>query len=395
MSRFANYCCVLLLASVTCQLSAQMAPVPTDPFEPTGFAEMVADRGKRADAFDLLDQARRNYKWHGVGEVPFKMELSFTSSGHASVEGSGNMEELWMDPGNWRWTSNFAGIAQVRLATGGELYGSTDPVPLRVQTVRSLVFWPIIFGPQNMLRAANVKIAGEKVRCLLLSGSVPPEAAPRFWVESEYCIDPKTGLLKLASIAPGTYATYDYSNAFSFHGHKVASEITVHQSGMTVLQLRVESIEDATNADRNLLQSTPQLLTQGSTFTLSVPNRFPMPVDPDPGSPAFIQPVIVHAIIADNDGQVLDAEALQTSNRELADAAVEIVRNSAFDPTGLQREVFINVQFHQPQNASVAVFVERVRRVVLVRRERLPRPPRQPRRPIPRSRLVGQAGDEF
>jgi hypothetical protein len=121
-----------------------------------------------------------------------------------------------------------------------------------------------------------------------------------------------------------------------------------------------------------------------------------MPVDPDPGTPAYIQPVIVHATIGDNDGQVLEAEALQTSNRELADTAVDIVRNSSFDPTGMQREVFINVQFHQPENASVTVFVGRVRRVVRRERlERLPRPPRKPRRPVPRNRFAGQAGDEF
>jgi hypothetical protein len=249
-----------------------------------------------------------------------------------------------------------------------------------------------------MLRAANVKIAGEKVRCLLLSGSVPPEAAPRFWVETEYCIDPITGLLKMWSMAPGTYANYDYSNALSFHGHTIPGEITVHQSGMTVLELRVENVEDATSADRNLLQPTPEMISQGPSFTLSVPTRFPMPVDPDPGTPAYIQPVIVHATIGDNDGQVLEAEALQTSNRELADTAVDIVRNSSFDPTGMQREVFINVQFHQPENASVTVFVGRVRRVILVRRERLerlPRPPRKPRRPVPRNRFAGQAGDEF
>jgi hypothetical protein len=59
----------------------------------------------------------------------------------------------------------------------------------------------------------------------------------------------------------------------------------------------------------------------------------------------------------------------------------------------MQREAFINVQFHWPKNDSISVYIERVRRVIIVRRQKLPpRPPHLPRRPIPRSRL-GEAGD--
>jgi hypothetical protein len=127
-----------------------------------------------------------------------------------------------------------------------------------------------------------------------------------------------------------------------------------------------------------------------------------MPVDPDPGSPAWIQPVIVHAIIGDEFGEVIDAEALQTSDRKLADAALDLVKSTTFPPTGMQREAFINVQFHRPQNDSVSVYVERVRRVILVRRQRVsspsspqpPHAPHPPRGPIPRNGPE-KAGDHF
>ena len=63
----------------------------------------------------------------------------------------------------------------------------------------------------------------------------------------------------------------------------------------------------------------------------------------------MIQPVIVHATLSNVDGRVLEAEALQDTNPELAQAAVELVEHSRFPATGVQQEVFINVQEHVAQ----------------------------------------------
>jgi hypothetical protein len=49
------------------------------------------------------------------------------------------------------------------------------------------------------------------------------------------------------------------------------------------------------------------------------------------------------------DGRVLEAEALQGTNPQLAQDAVELVEHSRFRATGMQQEVFINVQEHVAQ----------------------------------------------
>jgi|SRR5579863_1188340 len=389
--------CILLFGSVLFvpRVGAQVAPLPSDPSElVTGSAEVVSNRNERAAAQDLLAKARWNYSLQNPTGDPFIMRVSFISNGLASQEGNGTMDETWASPSAWRWDANFAGTSQVRLGNSGEIFGNTDPVPLRVQMVRSALFWPIPQSAQSMIRSAKVKYEGKKITCLLLSGSVPTDPAPRFWVETEYCIDPDNGLLQMWSEAPGIYTTYDYRDAINFHGHTIPRTITVNEDRAPVLRIHVDSVADASEVDPALFKPTPEMLAEPS-FTLAVPSRFPIPVDPDPGSPAWIQPVIVHATIGDEFGDVIDAEALQTSDRKLAEAALDLVRTSVFSPTGMQREAFINVQFHRPENDSVSVYVERVRRVIVVRRRELPtRPPHQPRRPIPPSRF-GEAGDHF
>jgi hypothetical protein len=73
--------------------------------------------------------------------------------------------------------------------------------------------------------------------------------------------------------------------------------------------------------------------------------RFPIPVTDAKGvMPTAIQPVLVHATI-DRDGHVLEAEALQNSNPELAAKAIDIVRSRMQSRGSVQREAFVNVEF--------------------------------------------------
>ncbi len=383
----------LAAASAFCQ----MAPLPADRHElVTGFAQLLNSPDQRAVAVDLLKRAQQNYNLQESGGAPFVLKASFTSNGQLPYEGYGEMEETWQGA-NWRWTAWLGGSTQIRVASGGKIYGTTDPVPLRLQMARSAIFWPITGALQReTIRSAAVKYKGKKITCLLLSGGVAAVPASRFWVETEYCIDPSSGLLEMWSEAPGIYVTYDYDDAISFHGHAIARQISVVENGDTLLQIRVNKLEDAGTIDPSIFQPTPEMLAQGPSFTLSAPGRFPIRVQPDPNVlVGSIQPVIVHATIGDNDGQVREAEALQTSDRELADAALEIVRNSTFEPTGMQREAFVNVQFYREERASISVYVGIVRRVVLVERRRAPRPPIRPRGHIPVGHLNEAPGDHF
>ena len=174
----------------------------------------------------------------------------------------------------------------------------TEPVPLRVQLVRSVLLHPVVENPGAFtMRAANVERDGKALSCLLLSYSLPPNPAPRSWVEREDCIDPATGLLQMWSEAPGIYALYDYNGAANFHGHTLPRQISIFEDGRLAVQVRVESVVDAPGIDPSLFQPTPEMVAAGESFNLSTPRRFPMRVDPSdaPTSP-FFQPVIVHAI---------------------------------------------------------------------------------------------------
>ncbi len=375
---------------------AQMAPLPSDPSELTQLAELITDGHQRLAALQLLQRARWNYNLHADGGAPYTMKVSLTATGQSDHDVSGTMEDSWASRSSWSWKATFAGATQVRQVNGGMIYGSTDPVPMRIQMARSALFWPIIWQPENnMIRSAKVKYQGRKITCLLVSGSVAPQPAPRFWVETEYCVDPTSGLLQMWSEAPGVYTVYDYTDAIDFHGHIIPRNISVNENGSSVLRIRVASIEDAIDAEPKTLEPTTEMIAQGPSFTSSMPSRFPMVIDPDPMAPAWIQPVIVHATVSDYDGQVLEAEALQNSDRKLADAAVELVKNTSFTPWGMQREVFVNVQFHRPEAYSAEIFFKRVRRVVLDKKRTVSRPPHRGHPPVLGGRFIEEAGDRF
>jgi len=273
----------------------------------------------------------------------------------------------------------------IRIGSDGHVYGTdpSEPVPLRVQMVRSALYWPIVHNVgAHVIRAANVDRDGKAISCLLLSHSLPPNPAPRSWVENEYCVDSATGLLQMWSEAPGIYVVYDYTGAAEFHGHTLPRQVSVFEDGRLAVQAHVESLEDAPSIDPNLFKPAPEMADAGDSFTLAAPNRFPMRVDPsDAPTSSFFQPIIVHATLDAQDGTVLDAETLQNSDRDLSRAAMDLVRSTSFDPSGFQQEVFINVQFHMPAARldGPPIFHSSVRWMIWDRHGRVP----PVRRPLP------------
>jgi hypothetical protein len=333
-------------------ICAQTNPPPSDPHEMvTHQPRTLTKPADRSAALDLLDRTRHNYDLHDIS-TPYALKVSFETSGAAQMEGGWTMEEISDGGSHWRWTAQLGDFHLIRIGADDRVYG-TDPsqaVPLRVQLVRSALLRPIGQGTgKYMIRAADVERDGKAVSCLLLSNSLPPNPAPRSWVEREDCIDPATGLLQMWSVAPGIYAVYDYNGAAEFHGHTLPRQISIFEDGRLAVQARVESLKDVSDIDPNLFQPAAEMLDDGGTFALSAPTRLPMRVDPSDGpTSSYFQPVIVHAIIDAQDGSVLDAEPLQTTDRDLSRAAMDLVRSTAFEPSGFQQEAFINVQFHFP-----------------------------------------------
>ncbi|HLM80254.1 MAG TPA: hypothetical protein VK302_06435 [Terriglobales bacterium] len=366
---------------------AQTNPPPPDSHEMvTHEPRTLTKPADRSAALDLLDRARQNFNLHDIS-TPYALKVSFETNGAAEMEGEWTMDEISDGESHWRWMTTATAQSQdsvfIRIGANGRVYGTnpSQPVPLRVQLVRSALHWPIMRNAgASAIRAADVERDGKPMSCLLLSASIPPNPAPRSWVEREYCIDRATGLLQMWSEAPGIYAVYDYDGVAPFHGHTLPRQISIFEDGRPAVQVRVESFEDAPNLDPNLFKPGPEMANAGESFTLASPNRFPMRVDPSdaPTSP-FFQPVIVHAILDAQDGSVLDAEALQNSDKDLSRAAIEMVRSTSFPPSGFQQEAFINVQFHMPAATldGPPIFHSRVRWVIWDRRGKVP-PVRKP-----------------
>jgi hypothetical protein len=377
----------LFASSLFCipAIFGQTNPPPSDPHEMvTRQPRTLSKPAERSAAGDLLDRARQNFDLHDIA-TPYALKASFETNGATQYEGEWTMDELSDGGTHWRWKAQLRDSLVIRIGSDGRVYGTnpSEPVPLRVQLVRSALHSPVVRDAGGFaMRAANVKRDGKDMSCVLLSGAIPPNPAPRSWYENEYCIDAATGLLQTWSEAPGIYAVYDYDGAADFHGHTLPRQISIYEDGHLAVHARVESPEDAPNIDSNLFKPSPGMADAAGSFTLASPNRLPMRVDPsDAPTSTFFQPVIVHAILDAQDGRVLDAEALQNSDRDLSHAAMDLVRSTSFPPSGFQQEVFINVQFHLPaaRLGGPPIFHSSARWVIWDHRGKIPpvrRPPR-------------------
>ena len=354
-----NVLVVLLLSCLAfSEDQPKTAPLPYDPLElATGPTAVPDTPQKRELLLNLLEHARQNNGMHAPGTPPFAMKVSFNSTGTSRYTGFGEIEETWMSGQTFRWSARLGDYSQLRIFSDGAAYDDKPrgPIPLRIQMVRQSVFWPVTgrFAPA-LIRMATANWQGTEVACMLISGG-GNDAAPtpgRRWEETEYCIDPKTGLLRTYSEAPGIYNVYDYSEAFQFHGRTLARKISVVEDGVTVLEIHLDSLADAANSDPDQFVPTKKMRSHGPGDILVGPFRFPQFVPAPPGHSGEIQPVIVHAVL-DKKGHVVEAEALQHTDPALSEAALAIVARSNYEHREggrpVQREAFINVQFVPPQ----------------------------------------------
>jgi hypothetical protein len=337
----------------------KVAPLPYDPLElATGPALVPETPEKRALLLNLLERARQNSALHTPGTAPFDIKVSFNSIGSNSHDtGYGEVEETWLNTSMWRWSARLGDYSQLRIFYNGAAYDDKPKghMPLRLQMVRNAVFWPVGGDFEaSLLRMATANWQGTDVACILISrrDNQASETPGRRWEENEYCIDPKTGLLRTHSEAPGIYTAFDYDGAAQFHGRTLPRQITIVEGGATVLQIHLESIADA-NKDPNQFVPTHAMLSHGPGAIMVGPFRFPEFVAAPAGYNGEVKPVIVHAIL-DRKGKVLDAEVVQSSDPALSGAALGVVWHSSYRPAmredrPLQREAFINVKFTPAQ----------------------------------------------
>jgi hypothetical protein len=336
--------------------TAPSSALPSDPLElATGATLKVANPENRALVLNLLERARQNgSELYAAGGPAFHLKLSFTSSGQSRYTGPGEMDEIHYSRfTSWRWTARLGDYSQVRVFQYGVPYDekTTGPIPLRLQMVRGAVIWPMDnVRPGTMIRMASAQWRGMEVMCALLSGGDGVSAVQgRQWEEREYCVDTKSALLRIYSEAPGIYIIYDYDNALHFHGRSLARQISIVESGDTMLQIHVDTLEDAAAPDPALFTPSKEMLARGPGIVLIPAVWIPAYSTSPAGHTGKAEPVVLHASIDDH-GKVIEAEVLQNSDPGVSNAALSFVRNSTYPPRRLARgpvqtEAFINVEF--------------------------------------------------
>src|ERR1044071_6857014 len=346
---------VLSVGLVSAQ-TKQVAPVPGDPLElATGPASIADTPEKRSAILNLLERARQNNNLHVSGMNPFNLKASFNSSASGGDSGPGVLEESWQSGTTWRWSEHLGSYSQLRIFHQGVAYDSNPGTyqPLRLQMIRQAVFWPVSgYFANAVIRVAEANWNGKPVTCALIAGprANASQETGRQWIEEEFCVDPATGFLQTYSIAPGIYDVYDYSNAFEFHGHSIARRITIVQNSVPVATVELNEMKDLNSIDESLF--TPTADMKGPGIMLGPPMRFPQVAKNKATATGVVQPIIIHAAL-DVTGRVLEAEALQTSDSALSDAALKLVKNTNYGRMRngelVQRDVFVNVQFVSAQ----------------------------------------------
>jgi hypothetical protein len=341
---------VSLSAAGFCQNPLPVAPIPSNSLElVTGATQVPGTPQERAHALGLVERASQNSDLSTAGGPAYTLKVNFTASGNVQFTGSGEMEETWLAPYTFRWSARLGDFELTRIANRGAVLDDkqADFIPMRIHMLRDAFFWPVHFPPADtLIRTATAQWKGSEVTCVLTSGAMA-DATPtpgRRWIEREFCIDNKTGLLQILSDAPGIYVLYDYANPHHFHGRVLADKISIVEGGKTVLEANVVSIADADANNTNVLAPTPEMRASGPVLSYTM--RFPQIIRVAPGASA-IQPVIVHALLG-SDGKVLDAELLENSGAALSQSALDLVKHSSYMRANngrLQREAFINVQF--------------------------------------------------
>jgi hypothetical protein len=217
------------------------------------------------------------------------------------------------------------GYSLVRISSNGAVFdqNSDSMIPMRIKMLANAVFLPIDAAPRReTLRSTSVTWNGSVITCILTSGQGNTPAATatgRQWNETEYCIDPASGLLDIYSIAPGIYTVYDYTSALQFHGRVLPGRISISENGTTVLDAQLTGIVDTDPSNTSPFTPTAQMIAQGPATVLGAPYRLNgIPVPRRSGVSAWVvEPVIVHAII-DDSGAVRESEALQASSSAAA-----------------------------------------------------------------------------
>ncbi len=324
------------------------APIPPDPRElVTGPVRALTSAAEEASARALMERALQNASLTTANTPPYRFDVSFTAAGDVMLAGPGQLTEIRMT-GKRRWTADLADFSLIRWTISGRTVEDrrVAAIPTRVESLRDAIHWAFDWSLRGArIRSSAAKWNGRPATCLLFSkwtGEATRTQA-RLWEEDEYCIDNESGLLQVSSVAPGTYAVYEYGERLDFHGRSPADHISIYTAGAMVADARF-TIADAAPSDLALLNFPAEAAANYPVVVLDPHARFQIRT-PNPYSSKLVQPVIVHALI-DGDGKVLEGEVSAAADPALARNALDLVKHRYLPHTALsQHEAYINVRF--------------------------------------------------
>lgn len=345
------------------QIAPAMAPVPSDRLEMvTGPVQTVQEPANRAEVLTLLRRARQNYSLR-IDRKAYDLKVSFAvdSGGQTAYDGAWQMEEVFDPVHGFRWTAAGPSSFNItRISVKGRLYGEQTGsyVPLRLQEARAALFDsipPAATVNRASMRTAAITFEGKQLTCVLISGSTNGHNADpgRHWDETEECIDPQTGLLRVQSQLPGRYYEYDYSNALEFEGHTLPRKVIVTEGGRTVTRISVDSVTELPEADAGQFVPTEEMVAIGRPIQMSGAEKFWRAAgNGAAASDTGERAVCVFGVVTPS-GELMEAHSLQPADPN-SQAALEAAQSRRFPPIALgsparQHFVFIVYQFPAAQ----------------------------------------------
>jgi hypothetical protein len=328
-----------LAFSVLCKNAPRIAAIPNDPLEIVASQVQVAKTpATRIAALQLLDRARSSYALRNSSlGYDLRVTFSVNSGGVTEYDGAWEMQDVSDPRQGLRWTAQTsAGYKITQISASGMSYsdGTASNIPLRLQEARAALFGAIP-STQNaeraLIRTAAASFNGVELACVLIShaGSAVAQNAARSWEETEECIDPKSGLLRVHSQVPGRYYAYDYTNAPTLDGFVLPRKVTVTEGGSTVSEISIASLTALPSVDPSLFVPTPEMMAKGPAIVLGEAQKISRFAGPGPfTSRTTVQPVCVFGLVTPA-GQLVELHSLQPQNPN-SQAAIEDVKKLDF-----------------------------------------------------------------
>lgn len=318
------------------QQSLPPGPIPKDHFEVVTPAN-IDGHTDRSAVLQLLGRARENYLLRSGGQgYDLKVTFTVNSGGQTEYDGFWQMEDVFDPAQGFRWSANTSGYAITEISVNGMKYGEQtgNYIPLRLQEARAALFDPIPSATATdnaTMRSATVFFNGAQLACALLSGSrgAATTVVGRRWAETEECIDPQSGLLRLQSLVPGRYFTYDYSNAPGMGGRGLPRSVTITEGGQTVTEIHVESLTALAGADSRLFQPTAGMKTSGPPIAMGDAKKIFRNASPGPFPPGAVAGAVCIFGLVTPSGQLVEAHSLQPQDPD-SQAALDHARQMQF-----------------------------------------------------------------